>query len=182
MDHLNQVYESDQTLLSRLKRNYDAEFKSISSNLLFYKKDDFKSTSGTLLTPVVLDKSDCLSFDFEQTDRSKYEAVSAQWRDVDASEVKKILVGKGEPIFAIKEVFANNQEAIDRATTKFNDLQRGRITGNLTCVGNPKIMGEFEIILTGFRSQLQTKFKCESSTHKIDNNGYLTSLKVVNKK
>ena len=180
--HLNQTNESDQNLLSRLKRNYDAEFKSLSSNLLFYRKDDFKATSGSVLKPVIVDKTNCTSFDFEQTDRSKYEAVSATWRDVSASEVKKVLIGAGEPVFAIKELFANEQEATDRATTKYNDLLRGRITGNLTCVGNALIAGEFEIILSGFRSQLQTNFKCVSSIHRIDNSGYLTSFKVVNKK
>lgn len=180
--HLNQINESDQNLLSRLKRNYDAEFKSMSSNLLLYRKDDFKATSGSVLKPVIVDKTNCTSFDFEQTKRSKYEAVSATWRDVNASEVKKVLIGAGEPVFAIKEVFANEQEATDRATTKYNDLLRGKITGNLTCVGNALIAGEFEIILSGFRSQLQTNFKCVSSIHRIDNNGYLTSFQVVNKK
>lgn len=180
--HLNQTNESDQNLLSRLKRNYDAEFKSLSSNLLFYLKDDFKATSGSALKPVVVNKFDCHSFDFEQTDRSKYETVSAKWHDVSASEVKEVFVGSGDPIFAIKELFANEQEARDRATTKYHDLLRGRITGNLICVGNALIAGEFEIILNGFHLQLQTNFKCVSSIHRIDNNGYSTSFKVVNKK
>lgn len=180
--HLNQTNESDQNLLSRLKRNYDAEFKSLSSNLLFYLKDDFKATSSSALNPVIVNKSDCSSFEFEQTDRSKYSAVIAKWHDVAASEVKEILVGNGNPVLTIKELFANEQEAIDRATTKFNDLLRGKVTGNLTCVGNALIAGEFEIILNGFRSQLQTHFKCVSSTHRIDNNGYSTSFQVVNKK
>lgn len=180
--HLNQMNESDQNLLSKLKRNYDAEFKTISSNLLFYLKDDFKATSGSVLKPVVVNKTDCSSFEFEQTDRSKYEAVSAKWRDVDASEVKEVLVGSGDPVFTIKELFANQQEAKGRARTKYNDLLRGRITGNLTCVGNALIAGEFEIILNGFRPQLQTNFKCVSAIHRIDNNGYSTSFKVVNKK
>jgi phage protein D len=180
--HLNQVNESDQNLLSRLKRFYDAEFKSVDSNLLFYLKDDFKKVSGEQLEVVVIDKMDCTRFAFEQTDRSKYQAVSAKWRDVSASEVKEVLVGSGQPVFVVKELFSTQQEANDRATTKYNNLLRGTVTGDLTCIGNPLIAGEFEIVLTGFRAALQTNFKCVSTVHTIDNNGYLTSLKVVNKK
>ncbi|BBB22290.1 hypothetical protein CVPH_0097 [Abyssogena phaseoliformis symbiont OG214] len=55
----------------------------------------------------------------------------------------------------------------------------GRISGSLTTVGNPKIASEFEIQLIGFRFN---DFKCESCAHVLDEQGYKTSIKLLNKK
>lgn len=180
--HLNQVSESDQNLLTRLKQNYDAEFKSISSTIVFYQKDDFKKIGGTNLKPIVIKKSDCLKYNISQTDSSKYESVIAKFRDLDVAVVKKVQIGLGSPAFIIKEVFASVDEAKQKASTKYNDLLRSVVSAELTCIGNAKIAGEHEIILKDFHSDIQTNFKCVSSSHTIDNNGYQTSFKIVNKK
>ncbi|WP_201341300.1 hypothetical protein [Abyssogena phaseoliformis symbiont] len=75
INQLNQNNETDLNLLTRLSGNYDAKFKSISSTLLGYSKDDFKKVSGEALKPIFISKGDCSRWNFSQTDRPKYDAV-----------------------------------------------------------------------------------------------------------
>lgn len=179
IEQLNQVNETDLNLLTRLQNNYDAKFKTASSVLLFYLKDDFKMTSGEALKPIVIGKSDCSRWSFSQTDRAKFDAVSAKWRDTSAGQTKQVQIGSGDSVHLLKAIFASQEEAKERATSKYNDLLRGRISGSLSTVGNPKIASEFEIKLKGFRRDLN--FKCESCTHSLDVGGYKTSINLLNK-
>jgi phage protein D len=177
---LNQSNETDLNFLTKLANYYDAKFKAISSVLLFYLKDDFKKTSGEALTPIVINKHDCSSWHFSETDRSKYDSVIAKWRDNDAGKIRSVKIGTGDIIYSLKSVSASAGEAENKATSKYNDLLRGTIKGSLSVIGNPKIASEFEIELKGFRRKL--KLKCESCTHTLNDSGYKTSLEMINKK
>lgn len=177
---LNQVDESDLNLLTRLQKNYDAKFKALDSVLLFYKKDDFRKTTGAKLKTITIEKKECSSWSFSETDRSKYDSVSAKWRDNEAAETKEITIGSGESVRKLMPIFATKEEAKERAISIFNDLKRGKITGSITLQGNANIASEFKIKIKGFREKME--FKCESCTHTIDKNGYKTTLKLANKK
>ena len=179
IEQFNQVNETDLNLLTRLSTYYDAKFKAASGVLLFFLKDDFKTTSSEALEPVIINKRECSDWSFKETDRSKYDAVIAKWRDTDAAETKEVQVGSGDDIFSISTLFASAEEANNRANTKYNDLMRARAKGSLSTVGNPKIASEFEIKLVGFRYK---EFKCESCTHTLDRNGYTTQVQLINKK
>jgi len=80
----------------------------------------------------------------------------------------------------LKKSLQQKEETNNKTGAKYNDLLRGRITGSLSTIDNPKIASESEVELIDFRHG--GSFKCERRTHTLDANGYKTTLKVVNKK
>ena len=180
--YLKQASQSDQHLLAELAENYDGKYKASAGRLLFYAKDDFKKISGEALKPVVIKPSDCLDWRINMSDRSNYGTVIAKWRNNEAAEIKRLHVGEGEPVYEMKAVFADETDAKTRAQTKYNELLRGKVKGTFTVVGNAAIAGEYEVVLAGFgQTLLETAYKCTEAVHTIDNNGYRTQFKVVNK-
>lgn len=177
--YTKQSAESDQSLLYRLSRNYDAKYKSIDGTILFYLKDDFNKVDGEALAPIFIDFSNIINYKISQTDRSKYNTVVAKFRDIDTAIVKQVRIGSDEPIFTMKEIYANQAEATERAKTKYNNLLRGRSRGSITIVGNAFVASEYKLIVSNAVRSLSGDFKIDSCTHNIGKNGYRTTAKLV---
>lgn len=177
MPHIDQTEESDLHFLTRLARQYDAVAKLSNGFLLFVVKGEAKSASGQPLTAIALNQAQILRHRLTQADRGKYVAVRTFWQDVTAAERIPVVTGEGEPIYTLRESFADATQAADAGRATLNTLQRGEATLSLTVVGNVSIQAEAPLSVNGLRDPIAGQWLIKRAEHQLDGSqGFITQL------
>ncbi len=174
--HLDQVDESDMNLLTRLGTQYGAVAKPAGGHLIFTPRGRSGSVSGQTIAPVTLRPADVTSWRGTLTKRGKFRQVIAQWRDLQAALTRSKTAGKGEPIYRLTHLYPDAAQALAAARSKLDQLTRGAGELELTLPGDPTILAETPLNLTGFRDGLDGPWTTRTATHKITSSGYTTTL------
>lgn len=203
-DRQDQKQESDLKFLGRLCEEIGLSIKVTDEQLVIFSQESYEKKNP--IRTLRLGKSDILSWGFESSQSEKYKSVTITYRDpkkkvqgtaggyktdADASAAK--LNGNNPAVFKYtatdKSVDENGQEYIikKRATSeeeakrlaygKLRSLNRRYITGNMSVVGDVKLVAGAVITCAGFGS-FDGDFIIESASHKVDNGGYKTDLQL----
>ena len=169
-DHVDQAEESDIHFLSRLAEQYDAYAKFSDGKLLLKPR---AVTNGSI--SVVNNEGVSISGTLNR--RNKYKAVKAFWHDSHAARRKSEVAGAGDPMFEIRHTFESKEKAKLAAAAKLGQFERG--TGsvdNLVIPGEPNARAEMDLILSGFRPDLNKKWVIRQVSHSYGNGGFSTTL------
>lgn len=174
IEHIDQSNESDLHLLTRLARQHGAVSKPVSGFLVFVLKGEAKSATGQQLPLVEIPKHQISRHRMTQAERGKYQSVKAYWHDNDTAEKQSVLVGDGEPVFAIRHTYNDAQEATRAASAKLQSLLRGTATLSLTLLGRPELQAEGKFRIAGIRDPVDGEWVINRVEHQLDSSGLQT--------
>ena len=178
--HIDQMSESNMHFLTRLARQYGAVSKPAGGFLLFVKRGEAASASGKPMTPIELSPDQCTSLRIVLSDREDYQTIIAHYHDHDTA--KRETVQSGNNAGATKTLprtYANKAEAEAAVKSKQQRLDEDIAKGSIQMPGDPTIIAETPIMLSGFRNGADGNWICESVMHEISNSGYITQIEIT---
>ena len=183
IDHLNQSYESDIALLTRLAEQYGAVGKPSGGYLVFVKRGASVNAKGEPLPVVSVDLSadGFSSWSCSEQERSYYGSVRAYWNDKrNPKKDNSVTVGKAEPLKLIKTPFKDQASAKAAAQAELERGALGRYSLNVSMLGNPLIVAESTINVTGIKPECCGEWVVTSVRHSVPG-AYTTSFTACRK-
>ena len=170
LDHLDQSYESDIALLTRLAEQYGAVGKPSGGYLVFVKRGASLKPTGEPLPVVAVDLSDdgFSSWSCSEQERNYYGSVRAFWHDKrNPKKDNSVTVGKAEPLKLIKTPFKDEATAKAAAQAELERSALGRYSLNVTMLGNPLIVAESTLNVTGVKPECCGEWVVTSVRHSV---------------
>lgn len=176
VEHLDQTDESDMHLLTRLAEQFGAIAKPAAGKLLFVEEGAGDDASGVALPAVVIDRAHVTSWRASEQERQFYSRVEARWKPARRHATQTVVVGEGDPSTTLRNAFRSEDEARRAATARLRKLSRGRTALSLSLPGNPDLIAERPLVLTGFREGVDGDWIVSRAEHRLDSGGYITSI------
>ena len=183
LDHLDQSYESDIALLTRLAEQYGAVGKPSGGYLVFVKRGASLKPTGEPLPviDVVLSDDGFSSWSCSEQERNYYGSVRAFWHDKrNPKKDNSVTVGKAEPLKLIKTPFKDEATAKAAAQAELERSALGRYSLNVTMIGNPLIVAESTLNVTGIKPECCGEWVVTSVRHSVPG-AYTTSFTACRK-
>ena len=183
IDHLDQSYESDIALLTRLAEQYGAVGKPSGGYLVFVKRGASLNAQGQPLPVVAVDLSadGFSSWSCSEQERSYYGSVRAYWNDKrNPKKDNSVTVGKAEPLKLIKTPFKDQASAKAAAQAELERGALGRYSLNVSMLGDPLIVAESTVNVTGIKPECCGEWVVTSVRHSVPG-AYTTSLTACRK-
>jgi phage protein D len=177
LPHVDQVNESDINLLTRLARDYDAIAKPAGGKLVLAKRGESKTVSGKPLPTITLVPGQVTSWRVTIAKRAKAGKVVAVWRDLNSASDKEVAVGDGEPVRRMRHQFTDQASAEKAARSEYDGGQRSEGTLSISMPGDPSVIAEARLQLSGFRSGVNGEWLVANATHSVDKSGYRCSIR-----
>lgn len=174
--HLDQVDESDLNFLTRLGKDRGAIAKPAGGLLLFVPPGEAKSASGKTLPTVSLAASRLSRWDVTLAERGKYPAVTAKWFNPLAAAEQTVTAGEGEPVYTIGRRYPDQAAAESAAKARLESFSRGLATLRLTCPGDPLLVAESRLTLSGVRPGVDGAWSVTRVVHRFDGGGYVCDI------
>ncbi|WP_341822662.1 phage tail protein [Wolbachia endosymbiont (group A) of Clivina fossor] len=174
--HINQVDESDISLLTKIATEREAMAKLAGGYILFISKNMAKSATGKALGTTTIRPQDTINWKVHFTVRDKYNSVVAKWHSYEKGKTIKETVGSGEPSYIMLEIYPNAESALSAANAKLKQLKRNNETLDITMPGNPELFAEAKLNLIGFNQAVDGKWIVNRAEHTLNSSGYLTML------
>lgn len=171
--HIDQKNESDLSFLQRLASKFDAAVKPINDLLVFGRRGQTKTLSGKPVPVVSLQlysgnkapQNALLSVDFTEPERDMYRGVYADFIDSDNAEIVRYKTGQ-DPFKQLTGRYNSPEDAVNAAKGELMRLKRGGIKVKFSVAGDPNIMAESAIDLSGFdEDHLNGKYSNDIVTH-----------------
>lgn len=178
VDHLDQTYESDLNLLTRLAEQHGAVAKPAGGYLVFTRKGSGRDAHGEPLPEVALHPVDDSFLDWRASyhERAAYARVGAHWNDKKGAAVRYVYAGNGDPTMYVRHPFKSERDALAAAEAKLRQFQRGRTGLSLNCMGRPVVCAEMPVVVSGTREGVDGPWICTRAQHTLDGGGLRTSL------
>lgn len=177
--HIDQAYESDLNLLTRLSDQYGGVAKPAGGALLFVRRADGRAADGKPLSTLALVPSDTTGGDGWRTsvhERLYYARVGAFWGNRRKAETEYVYAGEGEPVFYIRHPFRGKQAALAGAESKLRQLRAGTTGLTMSLVGKPELCAEMPISLAGFDSLTDGEWIVTRAEHVLSGQGLTTRI------
>ena len=176
LPHIDQVDESDIHLLSRLALDLDAIAKPGDGQLVLAKRGESLSVGGQPMPTVPIALGDVSSWRSSRSLREAVGQVIAVWHDLDAGVPVECTTGSGTPIQRLKQRYPSREAAQRAADAEFARTSRAGRALQLQMPGNPDLVAEGTVNLSGFRSYLDGAWLVTRVEHSIDGSGYRCSV------
>ncbi|MEI4262773.1 contractile injection system protein, VgrG/Pvc8 family [Roseovarius sp. D0-M9] len=172
LPHIDQVDESDINLLSRLARDLDAIAKPGDGKLIMAKRGESLSVAGEAMPTVPIALGDVSSWRSSRSLRETVGQVVAIWHDLGAGVPVECVAGSGKPVMRLKDRYPTREAAQRAADAEFARASRAGRAVSVTLTGNPDLVAEGLVNLSGFRSYLDGAWLVTRVEHSIDGSGY----------
>lgn len=173
---IDQTDESDLHFLTRLGKEHDAIAKPTNKKLIFAPRGEAKTASGQPMLTVNLTRTQLTSWNAQLSDRNKYQSVIAYYHDTTSGQRVPVTAGQGEPGYSLRNNHPNHASAKQAAVAKLKNLNRGSGSLSLTLPGNPDLMSETPINISGIRTGIDGRWITTSVTHELSSSGYVTTI------
>jgi hypothetical protein len=172
LPHLDQVDESDISLLTRVGQSNDAIAKPAGGSLALIKRGESLSASGEPLPVVVVPRKSISNWSLREELRAVSGQVVATYRDLGAGSDTEVKVGKGEPIKRLRNRFSSKDEAQKAADSEKTRAERAARQLSIGLVGDPDLIAEGRLIVVGLRSGVDGEWLVRRVAHTLDASGY----------
>jgi len=176
LPHIDQIDESDINLLTRIARDHDAIAKVGGGTCLMAKRGESLTVAGEPMPVVRIGRRDVSSWRWARSLREPAGKVVATWRDQEAAEDKEVVAGDGEPVRRMRRRFPDEASAQAAAEGEFKRAARAGQKLSFDLPGNPDLVAEGRVIVTGFRSEVDGEWLVTRVTHTLDAGGYRCSV------
>jgi uncharacterized protein len=185
--HLDQSYESDLSLLTRLAQQYGATAKPAGGALVFVPRLQGTRADGTRLQPVAVDASNAgyaagadvavSGWSVTRQSRDTWASVRAHWVDGRNKKTETyVYAGEGEPQLALRHPYKSDHDAQVAADARLRKSKQGQETLTLKLRGNARLCAEMPITLTGASAAANGEWLCTQVTHSYTSSGFTTTL------
>ena len=163
-----QIGESDAEFLTRITLLRNGIIKYHETQVIFELKDSEK------LGTIEIDLTECISYDFTFSERTRVSSVTSKYQVNEIGEVVKYTAGDGKPHKVIRSTYPDRETAINAAESLLKKLNRSTVEMNVSLPTKPGLFAEKRIELTGFPDDsLNRGYIVEEVTHNLE--GGLTS-------
>jgi phage protein D len=176
IDHLDQVYESDMAILTRLADQYGAVTKPAGGFLLFLSRGAGVGTDGKPLPSVAIAREEIIDWTASTHERQFYACVGAHWRDKRKASVQYVYAGSGDPTMYLRHPYKSKRDALAAAEAKLQAMLRGRTSLSLSLLGNPMICAEMPIILPPIDPLIAGEWVVTRAQHELSSSGLSTRV------
>lgn len=174
--HLDQTYESDMNILTRLADQYGAVMKPAGGHLLFVERGAGVNADGQPLPTFPISIADTLYWRASIHERQFYARVGAHWRDKRKSAVSYVYAGSGDPVMYVRHPHKSEQDALAAAESKLRQLARGRTSLSITVRGQPVLCAEMPILVSLADSIADGEWIIIRAEHRFDGGGLTSSI------
>lgn len=182
IDHLDQVEESDLSLLARAVRDRGGIFKSTGAALVAVKAGEGRNTMKNLLPAVTVRPEGLSRFRLSYHETTRVGAVVAKWQDFAAARLERVQAGTGTPLMELPAIYPNATDAYAAASAELQKRARSSANGSLTLPGDPNLMAEGRLILEGFRDKVDGEYIITQVKHAISARGYTCDVEFERKR
>lgn len=185
LDHLDQSAQSDMAFLTDLARSNNAILKIVSGKIYFAQRGQAKALDGEVLEVTVPFTEDSgYSHGFQG--RGNFAGVRGRYWDRQEAKEKYSGAGQadGENVHTLPEIY-NDKDAAERAAKSlYETMQSSTDTLELQLPGNPSIMAESPITISGdYPATIPRSWLCDRAEHILfGNGGYRTTAICVKPK
>jgi len=172
LPHLDQTDESDINLLTRVALDIDAIAKPGGGFLGMFQRGESKTASGQDMPRLSLIPSQVSRWRFRRSLRDPAGQVIAVWRDQSAAADVEVIAGDGKPVRRLKRRFPTQDAAQRAADAEYRRSQRAGMTVSISLPGDPDLVAEARLVLSGFRHSVDGEWLITRVTHTIDSGGY----------
>jgi len=176
--HVDQVEQTDWQFLDKWVRFYDGFIKISAGHLVIGQRGGKRSVAtGKLLPKIVAEfKKNLLRWDFDNTDKTRFLSVTAQWRDLSTATTKSYTAGNGLPNLFVGDV-ANEARAKQICDTRLKRLQRLESTANIEIIGEPMASSLAELEVKKLRDHVDGSYEITRVHHSLTRSGgFVTKL------
>ena len=175
--HEDQLEESDMHFLTRLAKERDAVFKPAGGCFVLAPRGEAKAVSGKKLAKVTVQGHQVIRWNMSAVGRGKFKTVTARYHDTAKAERLSVSAGQGEPGFILPYTYPDAAQAMTAAKAKLAALERGTAKLELTVVGDPGLVAEARLTLSGLTTKADGEWSIIRAIHKLDGqSGYTCSL------
>lgn len=177
--YVGQTEESDLHFMTRLGAKHDATAKPTNGVLVFAKKGSMESASGLPIGSAIARlPGNVLYYDAMFKDRPRHsQAVGSYWDQPLSDRMDELGQGTQGPIFKLLPMFPDGKEEAKAAAQARSDkLARDEGELNIGIIGDPAVMAEAPLVVVGVRTGVDGTWRIKTATHRIDSNGYETSI------
>ncbi|AXF86636.1 hypothetical protein DTO96_102391 [Ephemeroptericola cinctiostellae] len=184
IEQLDQSFESDLTLMTRLADQYGALAKPASGYLVFVERGASVSATGEPLTVIDVDvvaNSVQPDWSYTKQRREVYASVVAYWSDKKNAKQQEVKVGNGDPVYRIKKPFKNHAEAQAAAQAKYDVRLLGQYELSFEMVADLRMMAESPINASGFPARVNGLWVVKSVSTSFSDSGFSQKVKACRK-
>lgn len=174
--HLDQTYESDMNVLTRLAEQYGAVMKPAGGFLLFVERGVGVNADGHPLPTMPISIADTLDWRASIHERQFYARVGAHWRDKRKSAVSYVYAGIGDPVMYVRHPQKSEADALAAAEAKLRQLSRGRTGLSITLRGQPVLCAEMPILVSLADPIADGEWIIVRAAHRFDSGGLTSSI------
>jgi phage protein D len=172
LPHLDQTDESDISFLLRVAKTYDAAVKPGGGKLVLAKRGESKSASGEDLPVVLMTADQVTDWRYNESSKEAPGGVIAYWHDTKGARKKEVKVGDDDPTKRLRHHFPTEAAAKAAAQAEYDKRKRGEIKFSGSLPGDPNLMAEGRLVLSGFGAGPDGEWLLTSVTHELSDNGY----------
>ena len=176
--HVDQTDESDLHMLTRLARDVGAMVKPVAGYLVMVPRGEAKSATGQSLPLMTITADQIKQHHVTQTEARQYDAVVTYWHDTQTAKREAVQVGEGR-VFMSRHTYADETTARSAAKAKLHQFKRSSLQLSLTLIGNPNLMAEGKINVTGLRHPINGSWVIERVVHQINDQGFTSRIDAV---
>jgi len=179
LPHLDQITESDLSVLTRVAKDYGLIFKPGGGKIVVAKVGELP-TPTVLLTP-----KQVTQWQVSFARREAAGKVVATYRDTGASDTIDVEVevsGVADPVKGatqtrrIRRIFPTKEAAEAAAKAEADKASRASRQLSLTLPGRTDLIAEGRVVLAGFRPGVNGEWLVKSVQHAVDSGGYRCSV------
>jgi hypothetical protein len=190
LPHLDQLDESDISLLTRVALDHDALCKPGGGRLIFVARGESLTLSGAPMPLIKLAPGDVTRWSMSGRQRPLVDKVVATYQDpvaggpqevtVDASDNSIAGAGaRGDELLAkaaqtkrLRRSYPTREAATSAAQGEVDRSAREGLKLSISLPGDPDLVAESRLLLEGFRPGVDREWLVTSVTHSIDAAGY----------
>ena len=153
--------------------------KPAAGHLLMLQKGLAKTLSGQLLPAIDLGREQVFQWSMVRRQRDSYKKIIARYYDQGQASQKQVTVGDGSPQMIIGQLFKNEQEAKQAANAKLAEVQQGERALQIELPGDPNLIAESKINLSGIKSGIDGEWIIEQVIHTFSVSGYHSQVSAI---
>jgi phage protein D len=143
-----------------------------------------QAISGPQLPEVILTPDSTINWSLEFSKKEQVPSVVAKGYDIDNAEEFFESVGEedyseGDIGYSLRGLYPTREAAKTAAKAVYEKLTQKAYTFNAEIPGNPNVLAESNLKLSGFRQGIPTTWIISRSTHSLTSSGYRTSLEAM---
>jgi phage protein D len=174
-EHIDQVNESDMSLLTRLARDVGAVLKPVANKLVAVARGESKSVSGQDLPVIEISDPENSTGSISIQERNAYGSVTASYFDEATQKAVVYVTSSASPSFAIAKPFKDEAAAKAAADAMLKEKKRGRSSLTLGRPLTAAAVAEARLVLSNHKPSANGEWLIESATHTIESGSFSAS-------